>query len=184
MSGTYEPLAKVSEARGLDLFIELIDEIEAHNMQTWDQALWIGRHEGLILATMRPDVQEALVPAFDCGTVACLAGHAVFKGGATFNVHMGRRYNARTDLYEDRPRRSYASSESVLSPDGEVRMIEPYAEELLELFPWMALWLFRSDRTWPEVLAFRDAWKDDERNGDGTAARRGVVYRESDDEYA
>lgn len=170
MTITYEPMAKVSDKRGLALFEEIVDEIEAHRFATWRQLSWLGQlsGDGLRLDNFRPEVQEALVPAFDCGTVACLFGHAAFKGGAQFWV-------TGTDGY---------ISTSQVMVDGKVEFISVYAARLLQLFDELADFVSSGNREWADILEFREAWRKDAAIGPReTAARFAVVDRFSAQEY-
>jgi hypothetical protein len=150
VSGAYEPIAKLSDKRGLALLEELIEEIGAHEFATWDQGQWLGRVDQhgdqvtLWREDLRPDVQETLVPAFDCGTVACLFGHAVFKAGARMIVGRSGRI----------------SSETVLVNGTEVNIVDD-AQALLQLPHDLASWLSNAAREWAEIVEFRDAWRAD-----------------------
>lgn len=162
---TYEPLAKPSDKRGLALLEEVIDEIESHDFRTWRQTSWVSTPE-----VLRPDVAETRVPAFDCGTTACLFGHAVFKAGARLFIHP-------TSFAEG----SYVSNDYVWAPKGNVRFISDYAQELFGLNIEMADWLSAGGRLWSEILRFRDAWRDDAAVGPYEAIARLKLMASIDD---
>jgi hypothetical protein len=170
----FVPLATVSDKRGLELFEEIVAEIEAHGRRTWNQTVWVDRvdNDGEIsyddsefaLTNLDPGVQERLVPAFDCGTVCCLFGHAAFKGGATFAVNwtMGGRF---------------VSSEYVVRPGGGRVPVAAFAKELLGLPADLADWLSAPYRNWGEIMAFLRAWQDDAQVGpDHDENRVAVTY--------
>jgi hypothetical protein len=179
MSGTYEPIAKPSDKRGLALFEEIINEIESHDFLTWDQTRWLGRAENadfgdFEIELLRPEVRETLVPAFDCGTVACLFGHAVFKAGATMVVNRDGG---------DGDDEAWISSRVVRDGGGEVRLIDRYAAELLELPPGLALWISSENRTWKDIVQFRDAWRNDaESSPNVTRARDAAAWPPAEEE--
>lgn len=163
---SYEPIVKLSDKRGLSLLEEVIDEIEAHDLRTWDQDAWLAPLGGDYTwpEDLRPDVRQTMVPAVDCGTMACLFGHVVFKAGARMYV--------RDDGIVD--------SSHVIVPDtGLALSIRRYAEDLLNLPSDLAAYLSDGLRTWAETLAFRDAWRIDAEAGPEVfSARDAVLERE------
>lgn len=174
MSTDFVPLAKVSDTRGVELLAEIVAEIEAAGFQTWRQDSWIDRVDDngelveslLYLDQLAPAVRERMVPAFDCGTVACLFGHAVFKGGATF---------ARDEEFD-----SDAVSNSCVMKPGAERPVSVFgfAQELLELPDDFARWLSSPHRDWSEITAFLRAWQADTQVGhpDFDAHREALVF--------
>lgn len=179
-----EPLAKVTDKRGLALFEEIIEEIEAHEFRTWDQTLWLGHNDdedAILKADLAPTVQETLIPEFDCGTVGCLFGHAVFKAGARLLIQEGYRFDGSlgefgTDVRV--PDRDQISSSHVLDPlNGGPRSIERWAAELLDLDGILANWLSDGSRTWMQIVVFRDAWRVDAAAGPGRDEARWAVIQ-------
>jgi hypothetical protein len=168
-----EPMAKVSDARGLALLEELIEELPRHNWVTWDQTLWLDventqRGWRTPVTALPEPVRETLVPTWHCGTVACLFGHAVFKAGAKFHVYEGNQGV-----------NPFVSTFSVDDPSGERRDIFGWAEELFGLDEDQTDWLSAGEREWSEIVAFRDAWREDAAAGpDVDSARRALVDRE------
>jgi hypothetical protein len=161
----YTPIAKVSDKRGLALLEETIQEIEAHGFRTWFQGAWLDHVDhALWIQDMPRVVVETRVPTSDCGTTACLFGHVVFKAGARLTL----------DEYEDVPQFSYGRIERA---DGVGQEISVHARELLGLPVELAQWLSDADRTWEDILCFRDAWRVDAAAGpDVDAAREGLTY--------
>ena len=146
-NATYEPIAKLSNKRGLELFEEVIDEIEAHGFRTWDQGMWLMVPGDGWVGDLPPTVRETMVPTTDCGTVACLYGHIVFKAGAKLA----------TSLLSTR----CVSDHQVVDAEGDRREISVMARELLGLNEHLSDYISASERTWEEVIEFRDAWRED-----------------------
>lgn len=171
----FRPLVEPSDARGLAMFEEIVAEIEAAGFQTWGQAEWISRPKPdggyddslIFLADLTSEVRARMVPSFDCGTVACLFGHAVFKAGATMAL----------DTLID----AIDQNEIVLPGSTERAPIFDYASGLLHLPAAMANWLSRPSREWPEIRAFLQAWRDDEAIGlNEFGHRKAVVLGDSE----
>lgn len=166
----YEPIAKPSDKRGLALFEEVIDEIEANNFRTWHQDYWLAVTDGaghngmdIHLDDLRPDVRQSRVPANDCGTVACVFGHIVFKAGA--------RMYTRGDGTVD--------GSHVINPDtGLATSIRWYAEDLLDLRSDLAMYVSAGSLTWAQILDFRDAWRIDAAAGPGVYSAREALVGE------
>jgi hypothetical protein len=160
---TYTPIARPSNKRGLALLEETIEDIESHP-STWDQEWWLGRGAGGVLwvEEMPEAVRESGVPVVNCGTTACLFGHIVFKAG-------GKLCTAEN--------LSGAYSGGFVKLGDEPRSIGEWARELLGLPDDHSSWLSCAERTWGEILAYRDAWRDDEAAGPNSGeAREALVY--------
>lgn len=186
----FVPLAKVSDKRGLALFEETIDEIEAHGRNSWNQGVWLGRvvdgevwEEDPLLADFRADVQESKVPAWDCGTVACLFGHVVFKAGSKLLVWT-ERWDDAVSAYVPDLDRAVVSTSYVVDPEGKPADIRLYAAELLELPDHLAHYISGAQRSWEQIIEFRDAWREDVASGPTVMdARERIVSEYYADSY-
>lgn len=109
--------------RGIPLLRRVWEGIKA-DQTAWNQAAWYVIPADLLPTSTRTYIADNRVIPWDCGTAACLAGHAVFATGAKLPAPVARRVaDGRHTVHGD----------TVVLPDGAYVAVERHAARLYGL---------------------------------------------------